>query len=115
MANEHGSEVVERTLLTCRSIEFDTVLVAGGVQPTKDIKLVLLLQEAYRHCKVIGAWGEAGTILESAGVPLDDPGVVIGRKVARTFTDELAAALGLHRVWQRAEAVMGSAVAPAEA
>ena len=36
-------------------IEFDAVVVAGGTT-TADLKLVILLQEAYRHCKAIGAW-----------------------------------------------------------
>ncbi len=48
---------VDRTLLTARSIEVDAVVVAGGTTPTNDIKLVLLLQEAFRHCKAMAAWG----------------------------------------------------------
>jgi catalase len=32
--------------------------VAGGTTPTGDIKLTLLLQEAFRHCKVLAAWGD---------------------------------------------------------
>jgi catalase len=87
--------------------------VADGVQPTNDIKLVLLLQEAFRHCKVVGGWGDAGTVLTGAGIPIDDPGVIIGRKVTKAFTDSLRAAVGLHRVWARANAVMASAAPPA--
>ena len=45
--------IVDRTLLTARSIEFDAVVVADGTTPTSDIKLVLLLQEAFRHCKAL--------------------------------------------------------------
>jgi catalase len=114
LSNDTGSVVVERTLLTARSIEFDTIVVADGVQPTNDVKLVLLLQEAFRHCKVLGGWGDASTVLGGAGIPLDDPGIVLGRKVAKTFTDGLAAALGLHRVWGRSDAVMASEVPPAD-
>lgn len=107
------STPVDRTLLTCRSIEFDALLVAEGVEPTNDIKLVLLLQEAFRHCKALGAWGNGAAVLEGAAIPLDGPGVVIGPTVAKAFTDELISAVGLHRAWARAETVMTSGVPPA--
>jgi hypothetical protein len=56
----HGvTETVQRTLLTARSVEFDGVVIAAGVLPSNDIKLVLLLQEAFRHCKPLGACGTA--------------------------------------------------------
>jgi catalase len=111
----HGArqEAVERTLLTARSIEFDAVVVAGGTTPSGDIKLVLLLQEAFRHAKVLGAWGDGTAVLEAAGIPAGRAGVVTADTVAKSFTDELAAAVGLHRVWERAPAVMASAVPPA--
>ncbi|GAA0610203.1 catalase CatB [Kutzneria viridogrisea] len=111
---KHGrsEQVVERTLLTARSIEFDAVLVAGGTVPTRDIKLVLLLQEAFRHLKPIGTWGD-GEILLEAGIDLDAPGVLVAGAVDRAFTDALVTALGLHRVWDRAELVTSSAVPPA--
>ena len=101
---------MDRTLLTTRSIEFDAVLVAGGTEPSNDIKLVILLQEAYRHCKALGAWGTGTVALEDAGLSLTGDGMVVGRDVAKAFTDQLVAAIGLHRAWARAEAVMASAV-----
>jgi catalase len=48
---------VDRTLATTRSIEFDALAVAAGTTPTADIKLVVLLQEAFRHCKALAARG----------------------------------------------------------
>jgi catalase len=111
----HGArqETVERTLLTARSIEFDAVVVAGGTTPSGDIKLVLLLQEAFRHAKVLGAWGDGTAVLEAAGIAAGSAGVVTADTVVKSFTDQLTAAVGLHRVWQRAPAVMASAVPPA--
>jgi catalase len=111
----NGAEelLVDRTLLTTRSIEFDALLVAGETERTNDIKLVILLQEAYRHCKALGAWGSGSAVLEDAGIPLDVDGIVTGKAVGKAFTDELVAAVGLHRAWARAEAVMASAVPPA--
>jgi catalase len=38
---------------------------------------------------------------------------VTGEVVVKSFTDQLAAATGLHRAWERAPLVMASAVPPA--
>jgi catalase len=105
--------VVERTLLTARSIEIDAIVVAAGTAPTTDIKLVVLLQEAFRHCKAVGAWGDGIGALEAAGIGLDSPGVLVADSVDKSFTDALADAVGLHRVWDRAVDVMASEAAPA--
>ena len=104
---------VDRTLATARSIEFDALVVAGGTTPTGDIKLVVLLQEAFRHCKAIAAWGDGGAVLKSARISSKDPGVEVAEEVDKAFTANLAAALGLHRAWDRAAKVMSSAVPPA--
>jgi catalase len=106
-------ETVERTLLTARSVEFDALVVAGGTTPTNDIKLVLLLQEAFRHSKALGAWGDGTAVLEAADIATNSAGVVTGDSVAKSFTDQLVAAVGLHRAWDRAPDVMASAVPPA--
>ncbi|BBX06616.1 catalase [Mycolicibacterium aichiense] len=106
------SVVVERTLLTARSIEFDAVVVAAGTKPAHDIKLVLLLQEAFRHCKAVAAWGDGADALTAAGIDLGSAGVLTADSVDRSFTTALGEAVGLHRVWERAVDVMASAVAP---
>ena len=54
-------------MLTTRSIEFDAVVVAAGTTPSNDIELVVLLQEAFRHCKALGAWGDGTAALTGAG------------------------------------------------
>jgi catalase len=106
------TQVVERTFLTVRSIEFDAFVVAGGTTPTNDIKLILLLQEAFRHCKAMGAWGDGAALLEQAGIGTDDAGIVIGETAVKAFNDALFAAVGLHRAWDRAPAVMASNIPP---
>ncbi|MEV6608521.1 catalase [Kutzneria sp. NPDC051319] len=103
---------VDRTLLTTRSIEFDALVVAGSTTPTGDIKLTVLLQEAFRHCKAIAAWGDGLQVLAAAGIGADQPGVLAGDEVGREFAAELLAAVGLHRVWERADLVMASIVPP---
>jgi catalase len=94
------SETVERTLLTTRSIEFDALLIAAGTTPAADLKLALLLQEAYRHCKTLAAWGDGSQT--RCGIPLEGPGMTLGKTVAKTFTDQLFTSIGMHRAWQRA-------------
>jgi catalase len=106
------SVTVDRTIATARSIEFDALVVADGTAPSRDIKLVVLLQEAYRHCKGLAAWGSGADLLKAARISLRDPGVSVGEGVNKLFTTQLAETLGLHRVWDRAPKVMASAVPP---
>jgi catalase len=73
----------------------------------------VLLQEAFRHCKAIAAWGGGGAVLKSARISSRDPGVEVAKQVDKAFTANLAEALGLHRAWDRAAKVMSSAVPPA--
>jgi catalase len=75
----------------------------------------VLLQEAYRHCKALAAWGDADQVLLAAGIPADGPGVQLGESSTKAFAEELVAAVGLHRAWERADLVMASAVPPAGA
>ncbi|MFC9250791.1 catalase [Amycolatopsis thailandensis] len=103
-----GQQPVSRTFLTARSIEFDAVVIAGGTAGLHDIKLTVLLQEAFRHCKVIGAWGDGAQVLTDAGIDTGAPGVVLADEVAKPFSTELVDAVGMHRVWERAERVMNS-------
>ena len=107
------SVTVDRTLATTRSIEFDALVVAAGTAPVADIKLVVLLQEAFRHCKAVAAWGDGTAVLKAARIPTKGPGIEVADDVDKDFTARLAAALGLHRAWDRAPKVMASAVPPA--
>jgi catalase len=103
---------VERTGFTARSIEFDAILVAGGTSAESDLKRTLLLQEAYHHCKALGAWGDGAAILQAAEIPLDGPGILVEQTPTKAFIDELVEALGRHRAWERAEPVMASEAPP---
>lgn len=100
---------VDRTLATARSIEFDALVVAGGTEPSTDLKLVLLLQEAFRHYKTLAAWGDGSAVLETANIPTTGPGIETAEDVGQAFTTKLAAALGLHRAWDRTPSDLVSA------
>ncbi|MFF7253663.1 catalase [Streptomyces microflavus] len=109
---------VQRTFATARSIEFDTILLAGapaagadahGARDAKagdtqpiatDPRLLLLLNEAFRHGKAIGAWRDADAILADAAIPGGAPGVVQGDTATNTF-EQVTRLLGAHRVWER--------------
>jgi len=102
---------VDRTLPTRDRVH--ALVVGGGTTPTGEIKLVVLLQEAFRHRQAIAAWGDGGAVLKSARISSRDPDVEVAEEVDKAFTANLAAALNLHRVWGQAAKVMASAVPPA--
>ncbi|PSK62293.1 Catalase HPII [Micromonospora sp. MH33] len=117
----HGGTVgdlpVQRTFATGRSVEFDAILLAGAPAPapdalpardakagaadsaTVDPRVLLLVEEAWRHAKAIGAWGAGTEVLRQAGVA-GSPGVVTGDSGGEVFgaVQQLMAA---HRVWER--------------
>ncbi|GID28292.1 catalase [Paractinoplanes brasiliensis] len=117
----HGGEVggvtVQRTFATARSIEFDAILVAGAPAPapdaipagdakagagasvTVDPRVLLLVEEAWRHSKAIGAWGGGAEVLAQAGVA-GTPGVFSAGSGTAALT-ELQPLLAKHRVWHR--------------
>lgn len=97
---------MERTLLTTRSIEYDALVIADGTGGLTDVKLTVLLQEAFRHCKVIGAWGDGAQVLEAAGIDTTAPGILLGGAPVKTYLTPLLDAVGTHRVWERAQQVM---------
>ncbi|MFC0508999.1 catalase [Micromonospora costi] len=117
----HGGTVgdlpVQRTFATARSVEFDAVLLACApapapdALPTRDAKagapgparvdprVLLLVEEAWRHAKAIGAWGAGVTALEEAGVA-GTLGVVTGGSGTDAF-DGVQRLMAAHRVWDR--------------
>ncbi len=107
-----SQEVVERTNVTARSIEFDAIVVADGAPKDGDIKAVVLLQEAFRQLKPFAAWGDGADVLTAAGIDTGAPGVLTG-KDAKDIAADLVTAMSQHRVWDRADLVTASAVPPA--
>jgi catalase len=58
-----------------------------------------MLEECYRHAKVIGAWGEGVQALDAVGLT-GALGVVAGDDATAVFTDVQALMVN-HRVWER--------------
>lgn len=94
---------LDRTFLTTRSIEYDAIVVAAGNPELAHVKLTVLLGELFRHRKVIGAWGDGDQVLAAAGIDTSASGIVLGETVAKPYTTDLLAAVGLHRAWDRTE------------
>ncbi|MEU7619479.1 catalase [Micromonospora rifamycinica] len=117
----HGGTVdgltVQRTFATGRSVELDALLLAGAPAPAPDARpardakagaadatvvdprVLLLVQECWRHAKVIGAWGDGVRVLELAGVA-GAAGVLTGDSGTGVLADAQPL-LAAHRVWER--------------
>ena len=112
-----GGIPVQRTYLTARSTEFDAVIVAGSGAPADDAeqgldakagdpgasldpRVVLLLSEAFRHAKAIGAWGSGSAGVDAASIPDDAAGVVRG-DTAEQVVPQIQELLASHRAWER--------------
>ncbi len=109
---------VRRTFLTGRSMELDAVVLIGRPVPAADAvpardakagepsgpgldpRVSLMLDKAFRHCKVLGGLGEGRDALCDAGYTDAVPGVLAGDDA-----DELAGSLlelmSHHRVGER--------------
>ncbi|RYZ76598.1 MAG: catalase HPII, partial [Proteobacteria bacterium] len=111
IATQEGGEIpVEFTYLTASSVLFDAVYVPGGLglqTLSGDCDVVEFLNDAYKHCKVIGADGEgidlmAVTNFASNNENVKDEGIVFGETAADpSFAQEFVAAMGQHRFWER--------------
>ena len=66
---------------------------------TVDPRVLLMVEECWRHAKVIGAWGEGEQAVAQAGCG-GTAGVITGPDAATVFS-EVQALMAYHRVWER--------------
>jgi catalase len=108
---------VQRTFATARSVEFDALLLAGCPAPAPDAlaardgkagaadsavldpRVVLMIEEVFRQCKVIGAWGRGVDALDAAGYAAGT-GIVTADSGQATLS-EIQGLMAMHRVWER--------------
>jgi catalase len=117
----HGGEVaglpVQRTFATARSVEVDALLLASCPTPAPDAvpqrdakagadaapgvdpRVQLMVEECWRHGKVIGGWGAGAQVLDLTGVA-GTAGVVSGDDAAGVLA-EVQELMAGHRVWDR--------------
>lgn len=117
----HGGDLGEgltaqRTFATGRSVELDALLVASAAPPAPDAvvhrdskageatpaavdpRVVLLVEECFRHAKPVGAWGAGRDVIDAVGV--GGAGVVMADGPDAVL-EEVGELIGAHRVWER--------------
>ena len=88
----------QRSTRLAKAGEFDAIVVADGAPQDGDFRALVLLQEAYRHLKAVGAWGTGVDVLRAAGIDPEAPGVLTGKKAnakLATATVARSAAVGV--------------------
>jgi len=124
VTSAEGSAIaVDKSLLTVDSVMYDAVYVPGGKASVASLKTqraaATFVQEAFRHCKPIGASGDGVDLLTAADVEdialsdaksggdlVADRGVITARGASAlgSFTKKLIEAIAQHRHWDREEA-----------
>jgi catalase len=101
-----GAELpVDFALFSCKSVLFDAVYVPGGAASVKallkDGKAVHFVNEAFKHCKTVGATNEGAQLFENscfADKLEKAPGVVLGKTdISKAFIE----AMNLDRHFER--------------
>ena len=99
-------EKVDFTFLTAGSVLFDAVFDTAGRSSVQALatepKAVHFINEAFNHCKTIGASGAGVELLRASAVAaiLEREGVVVA-ETADGMVADFATALARHRHWSR--------------
>jgi len=107
-----GTEIkVDHSILTCSSVLFDAIFIPSGRNSIDKLaledKIPDFLNDAYKHCKVIGAAKEGKELLEEinafrklAPENLKEYGIITD-EVKKDFASSFIEAMGEHRIWIR--------------
>lgn len=109
LTDTDGALAADFSFLTASSVLFDAVYVPHGLNVSalaENDDVNEFLNDAYKHCKVIGADGEATSILSGTAfaskISNDDGGIVLsGDAATDSFAQQFIAAMGEHRFWER--------------
>ena len=109
ISDTDGEIHVDFSFLTASSVLFDAVYIPDGVGLTvlaESDEVNEFLNDAYKHCKVIGADGKAVSLLSAANfaskITNDDQGLIVSKEAAgEKFTKDFIQAMGKHRFWER--------------
>jgi len=107
--DKSGEIAVDFTFLTCSSVLFDAVYIPGGQglnELSQDADVMDFLNDAYRHCKIIGAQGQGIDLLSgtafAAKIDNGDEGIVLEEdNNSPQFAGNFIAAMANHRIWAR--------------
>jgi catalase len=111
LTDEGGAIPVDFSLITTSSVLFDAVYIphSEGLNDLAQNDDVLeFLNDAYKHCKVIGADGQAIGVLSetpfASKLNNDDPGIILYSDPAtEAFALDFINAMATHRIWEREE------------
>ncbi|HEX8017961.1 MAG TPA: catalase [Flavobacterium sp.] len=109
LTDSDGALAAEYSFLTASSVLFDAVYVPHGIGLNvlaENDDALEYLNDAYKHCKIIGADGEASELLSgttfASKLTNTDSGIIITSDVgSEAFAQEFIAAMGMHRFWDR--------------
>jgi len=109
LTDTDGALAADFSFLTASSVLFDAVYVPHGLNIStlaENDDVTEFLNDAYKHCKVIGADGEATSILSGTAfaskISNDEGGIVLsGDAATDSFAQQFIAAMGEHRFWER--------------
>ncbi|MEO6177035.1 MAG: catalase [Flavobacterium circumlabens] len=109
LTDNDGALKADFSFLTASSVLFDAVYVPHGLGLNilaENDDALEYLNDAYKHCKVIGADGEAAELLSATSfaskITNDDDGVIVTSEVAsEAFAQEFITAMTKHRFWKR--------------
>nr|WP_315248172.1 catalase [uncultured Flavobacterium sp.] len=109
LTDSDGALAAEYSFLTASSVLFDAVYVPHGIGLNvlaENDDALEYLNDAYKHCKIIGADGEASELLSGTAfaskLTNTDFGIIITSDVgSEAFAQEFIAAMGMHRFWDR--------------
>lgn len=115
---EDGQEIkVDHNLITASSVLFDAVFIPAGKGSVemlqKEDKVIEFLNDAYKHCKVIGAEKEGIELLNHTNFILKlsdenriENGVITSEVPENNLPQDFIDAMGNHRVWNREKLIM---------
>lgn len=109
VTNDSLEIAVDFSLLTVSSVLFDAVYIPHGIglnELADDADVNEFLTDAYKHCKVIGADGQATALLSATSfaskISNDDKGLILSSdKATQSFAEDFVTAMGRHRFWER--------------
>jgi catalase len=120
LKSSSGEEIeVDKSFVTTASVLYDAIYIPGGKENIEALKMqgdaIHFVNEAFRHCKPLGATGAGVELLKAANLPdikyagqestdkaVSDKGVVTAmHSDNRSFNDSFIAAIAKHRHWDR--------------
>jgi len=109
LTDQDGALAADFSFLTASSVLFDAVYIPHGLglnTLAENDDVMEFLNDAYKHCKVIGADGKATGLLNdtpfASKITNDDSGIILsGEAATESFALEFIAAMAQHRFWER--------------